>query len=207
MTPAERFVGMAVAVIGCAATVIMVPEVRCAMGMDSVLECTNSGDAATLTPPLAAALRAAPREDRRIDPIRQRYSWIESSPAQLRRFEPVPLEWGGADSASIVVYSDPAGIAKITARIYSGNQRNVLKFYYSGTSLVFVHQVQQSLYPERNDYEQRFYFDSGQMFRWLTPEKSAVSDAAPEFARNSRQLVEIGNSLLSIASGLPRVGT
>lgn len=196
---------MAVALIGCAATVIMVPEVRCAMGLDSALECGGAG-ITSLMPPTAATLRATPREDPRIDPIRKRYNWIEGTPAALQRFDPVPLGWGGADSASMIVFTDPAGVAKVTARVYTGNQRNVLKFYYSGSSLVFVHQVLQNLHPERNAYEQRFYFDGGQMFRWLAPDRMAVSEGAPDFAANSRQLSAIGQHLLAVASSLPRAG-
>lgn len=206
MTAAER-ITLLTAVIGCVAAVVVIPEVRCAAGLDSGLECADGGSVATLTAPVSASLRATPREDSRIDPIRKRYRWIESRPAQLQGFEPVPLEWGGADSASIVVYADRAGVAKITARVYDGDQRNVLKFYYAGSSLVFVHQVQQRLYPERNELEQRFYFDRGRMFRWLAPDGAAVSEAAPEFAGSARQLAEIGSALVEVARKLPRAGT
>lgn len=206
MTPAERVVGMAVALIGCAATVIMVPEVRCAVGLDSALDCLGTAGVTSLMPPAAATLRAAPPEDRRLDPIRKRYNWIESKPAAVQRFEPVALDWSGADSASVIVHADPAGVAKVTARVYNGNQRNVLKFYYADSSLVFVHQVLQSMHLERNEYQQRFYFDQGQMFRWLAPDGMAVSDGTPDFRANSRQLAAIGQHLFTVASRMPRTG-
>ena len=204
MTAAER-ITLLTAVIGCVAAVVVIPEVRWDTGLDSGLTCTDTGAVATLAPPVAAALRPTPREDSRIDPIRKRVRWIESGPAQLQAYEPVPLGWGGADSASVIVYTDPAGVAKVTARVYNGSRRNVLKFYYAGSSLVFVHQVQQSLYPDRNEFEQRFYFDGGRMFRWLAP-GGVVSETAPEFADSARQLAEIGGSLLEIARTMPRAG-
>ena len=204
MKAVEAF-GMAVAVIGCVATVIMVPEVRCAFGMDSAMQCTDASGVEILIPPGTATLTAVPREDARIHPIRQRYKWIENSSSRLQEYAPVPLDWGGADSASAIVYTDRDGIAKITARVYSGDQRNVLKFYYDNASLVFVYQVQQTLYPVRNAYEQRFYFGGGRMFRWLDPEKRVVDERSPDFERNSRLLGEIGAELPRLTSELLRM--
>jgi hypothetical protein len=204
MTKAERILTMAVSLIGCAAAVIVVPEVRCAVGLDAAPQCGAGADVATLLPSTTATLRPTPREDRRIDPIRQRYNWIENG-RNVTRHEPVALAWRGADSASVIVYTDPGGVAKITARVYNGLERNVLKFYYDGASLVFIHQVMQNLHPETNQFEQRFYFERGHMIRWLAP-GGAVSAESPEFRANSDQLMGLGTDLLQLAAGLPRAG-
>lgn len=204
MTKAERILTLALSLIGCAAAVVVVPEVRCAVGLDDAPQCGAGADVASLLPSSSAALRPSVREDRRIDPIRQRYNWIENG-GNVTRHEPVALAWRGADSASVIVYTDPGGIAKVTARVYNGRERNVLKFYYDGASLVFVHQVMQNLFPQSNQYEQRFYFERGHMIRWLAP-AGAVSGESLEYGAKSDQLMSLGMDLLRLASRLPRAG-
>lgn len=169
------------------------------------MQCANTDGLEIAIAPGVATLRPVPHEDPRVNPIRQRFNWIERSSSRLQEYAPVPLDWGGADSASAIVYTDREGIAKITARVYNGDQRNVLKFYYDNASLVFVYQVQQDLYPVRNAYEQRFYFRSGRMFRWLNPDKRPVDEKSPDFARNSRLLSAIGTDLPRLTSDLLRM--
>ena len=208
MSPFERTLTLGLSIIGCAAAVIVIPEVRCAAGLDSAMECTDGFGAAPLLPgPSAGAtLRLERGEDPRIGPIRERFQWIENHARRFAR-SPLPLQWGGADSASAIVYVEGGGIPKITARVWRGSERTVLKFYYDGPELVFIHQIVQTMPGETEQYQQRFYFERGRMFRWLGPTRTPISDGEPEFANNSRYLSTLGQHLLSTVSRLPRSGT
>jgi hypothetical protein len=190
---------MALAVIGCAAAVFVVPEVRCAMGLDAPAECTDVLGAKPLlpTPSLMAASTLKPVQDPRISRIKDRYDWVEANQHRFL-FKDVPLSWAGADSATATVYVADHEIPKIRVRIYSGPERNSLLFYYTGARLNFVHQVNTAL-PTGVRYEQRFWFHGEGLIRWRGPGNGLVAESAPEFAQNSAYLTQLAPHLMNVA--------
>lgn len=197
MTRFEQ-ISTVLALIGCAAAVIVVPEVRCAVGLDAPAECTEVLGAKPLLPTASfvGASTLKPVQDPRISRIKDRYDWIESNQHRFL-FKDVPLTWAGADSATATVYVGDREIPKIRVRIYSGVERNSLLFYYTGSRLDFVHQVNTSL-PTGTRYEQRFWFDGG-LIRWRGPGNGLIAEAAPEFAQNSAYLTQLAPHLMSVA--------
>ncbi len=197
MTRFEQ-VSTALALIGCAAAVVVVPEVRCAIGLDSAAECTDVLGAKPLlpTPALSAASTLKPVQDPRVSRIKDRYDWIESNQPRFQ-FKDVPLRWAGADSATATVYVTDRDIPKIRVRVYSGRERNSLLFYYTGERLDFVHQVSMTL-PTGPRLEQRFWFDGG-LIRWRGPGNGLIAESAPEFTQNSAYLTQLAPHLMSVA--------
>lgn len=188
---------MALAVIGCAAAVIVIPEVRCATGLDSPVECTEGLGATPLLPtatgvPVSALARV---QDSRVSRIKSRFDWIEANQPGFLYTE-VPLGWRGADSATATVYTDGREIPKIRVRVYKGDERTSLLFYYTGGRMDFVHQVNRT--PGAARYEQRFYFDGGGLFRWLGPGNGVIQQGAAGYAENSAYLAQLGSHLLRL---------
>lgn len=204
MTQAEK-ISLALALIGCIAAVVVIPEVRCATGLDSPLECTEGLGATPLLPTLngAPAGPLARVEDPRATSISTRFKWIEANqPGFL--YQEVPLTWAGADSATATVYVNGGEIPKIRVRVYTGTERNSLLFYYTGSRMDFVHQVSKPSPGKR--YEQRFYFDRNRMFRWLGPGNAVIAEGSPGFAENSAYLAQLGPQLLNLAHQALRRG-
>lgn len=188
---------MALALIGCAAALVVIPEVRCATGLDSPVECTEGLGARPLLPttggtPLSTLARV---QDPRVTRISNRYGWIEANQPAFY-FKEVPLGWSQADSATATVYVHEGEIPKIRVRVYTGRERNSLLFYYTAGRVDFVHQVNRT---DANRWEQRFYFDGGRLFRWLGPGNTVIQEGAHGFAENSAYLAQLGPHLLQIA--------
>jgi hypothetical protein len=205
MTQVEKF-SLALAVIGCVAGVVVIPEVRCATGLDSPLECTEGLGATPLLPTLNGASPSplARVQDPRVTSISTRFKWIEANqPGFL--FQEVPLTWAGADSATATVYVDGGEIPKIRVRVYTGAERNSLLFYYTGSRLDFVHQVNKPSPDKR--YEQRFYFHRNRLFRWLGPGNAVIAEGSAGFAENSAYLAQLGPRLLDLAHQALQRGT
>ncbi len=198
---------MALAVIGCAAAVVVIPEFRCATGLDSPVECTEGLGASPLLPSVSGtpASALARVQDPRVSRISTRYKWIEANQPSFF-FKDVPLGWRGADSAIATLYVSGSEVPKIRVRVYTGTERNTLLFYYTGERLDFVHQVNR---PASNGarYEQRFYFDGGSMFRWLGPGNIVIEQGVRGYAENSGYLAHLGPHLLSLAHQVIRTGT
>ncbi len=200
MTRIERVLTLGAALIGCAATVWMVPEVRCHLGVDGGTACAPGGGMmpSLPQPQSRVAMHFVPAQDPRITRIRDVYRSIEAREAHSR-FAEVPFGWRGADSANVAVYRGPSEVDKIRLRVYAGGERTSLLFYYSGGRMVFVHQVARPAASAAGRREQRFYFDQGSLIRWLGPGNEPVSEQSPEYRRNSEHLDRLGTHLLSIA--------
>lgn len=196
---------MVLAVVGCAAAVVVIPEVRCAIGLDSPLECTEAPGAALFLPEATGAPPAplARVQDPRVTRISSRFKWIEANQPDFY-FTDVPLGWRGADSASATVYVDGNEIPKIRLRIYDGPERTSLLFYYTGSRMDFVHQVNRHAGTR---YEQRFYFDRGRLFRWLGPGNAVIDQGARGYAENSAYLAQLGAHLMEVGHQALREGT
>lgn len=204
MTVFERTASLALALIGCAAAVVMIPEVRCMTGLDGPAECTSQLTSKALLPaPAGAATRLVPVQDPRITLIKQRFDRIEANQHAFVS-QDVPLKWRGADSATATIYVNGDEIPKIRVRVYTGPERNSLLFYYAGGQLIFVHQVNTAL-PNGRRYEQRFWFDGG-LLRWRGPNNRDIDGSAPEFSQNSSYLVRLGSHLMDLAAQTVQAG-
>ncbi|HEU4882873.1 MAG TPA: serine/threonine-protein kinase, partial [Longimicrobium sp.] len=137
----------------------------------------------TITPRTAAVGDAT---EQQIDHIRAVYRGIENGGRifRQRRMELGELarrEWEYTDSVYATVYDYGGDIQKIRVRVYRGNDRSSLLFYYDAGSLVFVHQVDRSI-DSTTDAEARFYFEGPRMIRWRDYNNNIISSHQPGFA-------------------------
>lgn len=108
-------------------------------------------------------------------------------------------EWASADSAYATVYDYGGEIQKIRVRVYQGNVRSSLLFYYEAGSLVFVHQVD-GVPGSGTTVEQRFYFEGSRMIRWRDSNNSLVPAYTGAFATLASQMLRISDNVFALAS-------
>jgi hypothetical protein len=133
MTKFERVVGLSATLIACAAAVIVVPEVRCTLGLDSGADCKLS---VLQQHPLVATTGLSPfrrSTDPRIREISDLFGWIESN-TRYADTAHMELRSSGADRVDATVYRVESGIPKIRLRVYEGSKIMSYLFYYSGIS-------------------------------------------------------------------------
>ena len=109
-------------------------------------------------------------------------------------------EWTSADSAYATVYDYGGDIQKIRIRVYHGQLRSSLLFYYESGSLVFVHQVD-GVIGSGSDTQQRFYFEGPRMIRWRDSNNALVAAHAPAFATLASGLLRISDNVFALATG------
>lgn len=200
------------AVIGCVAAVVVVPEVRCALGMDEgrVLSggrCRAQSHVAPgiglgfmpVSPPGALAQMGpgslADRADEAmLDRIRREYRAIENRREWLHTWRQ-EIEGSGAESAYANIWSENGSIRLIRGRFHTSGHRHALLLYYSHGELFFAHQVLNRIGPAGEATtldEQRFYFHDGKLVRWLDGNRAGVPVTAAEFAENESRLRDLG---------------
>jgi len=212
-------VSFATAVIGCVAAIVVVPEVRCALGMDEgkVLRdgrCQAPVQAGStlgfgflpVSPPGALAQMGpgslADRADEMtLQRIRREYKAIESRREWLQTWRQ-EIEGSGAESAYANVWSEDGAIRLIRGRFHRNGHRQALLLYYEHGELFFVHQLVKRIGPggeETTLDEQRFYFDRGKLVRWLDGNRAGVPVSTDEYAENERRLLELGATFMRAA--------
>jgi len=212
-------VSFAMAVIGCVAAIIVVPEVRCALGMDEgkVLRggrCQAPVQAGStlgfgflpVAPPGALAQMGpgslADRADEMtLQRIRREYQEIEARREWLQTWRQ-EIEGSGAESAYANVWSEDGAIRLIRGRFHRNGHRQVLLLYYKHGELFFVHQLVKRIGSggeETTLDEQRFYFDGGKLVRWLDGNRAGVPVSTDEYAENERRLLELGATFMRAA--------
>lgn len=198
MTRIERFLSLGATLVAAAATVWMVPEVRCHMGLDAASTCGSAADALPLLPKAESrlALSFVSTRDPRVLHIADVYRSIEARHEGATPAD-VPYASRNLGSATVALYRSGSGVEKIRLRQYTGSARISLLFYYSGDRLIFVHQVGAG--SAGGEVQQRFYFHDGALIRWLGPNKEPIAEHAPEFRRNSEYLLQRSAELLSFA--------
>src|SRR5215213_2933226 len=172
------------AAIGCAAAVVVIPEVRCAMGLEEgkVLDggrCRSASVQADAVLSLGFLPLPVPgsapgsgtladrADEETIKRIRREYNHIEESRERLhtRRQE---IEGSDTESAYANVWSEDGAIRLIRTRFHRDGYRKALLFYYTRGELIFVHQVVKRIGPRGEETEldqQQFYFDRGRLIR------------------------------------------
>lgn len=208
------------AVIGCVAAIVVVPEVRCALGMEEgkVLrggrcqaQLAGGGPALgfgflPVAPPGALAQMGpgslADRADEMtLQRIRREYRAIESRREWLQTWRQ-EIEGSGAESAYANVWSEDGAIRLIRGRFHRNGHRQSLLMYYKHGELFFVHQVVKRIGPDGEETtldEQRFYFDDGKLVRWLDGNRAGVPVSTAEYAENERRLRELAATFMRAA--------
>jgi tRNA A-37 threonylcarbamoyl transferase component Bud32 len=160
-----------------------------------------TADSFTVTPRTAAVGDAT---EQQISRIRAIYQDIENGGRvlRMRRMELgefARTAWSSADSAYATVYDYGGEIQKIRVRVYQGNVRSSLLFYYDSGSLVFVHQVD-GVIGSGADIQQRFYFEGPQMIRWRDSNNVPVPSHTPAYARLATDLLRVSDNIFAQAS-------
>jgi len=204
------------AVVSCVAAAMMVPEVRCALGLpvEPAQACVRR---AHVPPPVIAtgfqSARGAGAADveARVGSIRARFQQVESELA-AGLYGSSRKELGGvqADSAYLTLYTYGGEVPKVRARVYSGGVRTVWQAYYQGGQLVFIYRTDsRGLGGGWADFgQQRFYFADGRMVRWLAGmEKRAIPAGSAEYVDAEQRMRELGTRMLESARSSDAVAT
>jgi hypothetical protein len=186
------------AVVGCVAAVVVVPEVRCMLGLPtSETVCVRHQRAPGLS---SSLLPERSGEEAAVDRVKALYRRVERE-HHTGRYDSIRKEITGTrgDSAYATIYFSRGGVPKIRARIFRGNERTSILTYYDGGDLVFVHRKSSHL-PVTGDEafdEQRFYFAGGRMIRWLRgTDARNVASGADGYDNFEKTMGEVGNLLL-----------
>lgn len=122
--------------------------------------------------------------------IRQRYATINQN---LARYKTVKKELLGfsTEGGELIAYSDGAAVRKIVARYQGEGGRALEEYYYWDDELVFVYRKEDS-YSEpmsgkvTRSAESRFYFESGELIRWLGDKGTPMRRGSDQFAEQQR---------------------
>lgn len=108
-------------------------------------------------------------------------------------------EWSYADSVYATVYDNGGDIQKIRVRVFNGNHRSSLLFYYEARSMVFVHEVDGTIGSATNS-EQRYYFDGPRMIRWRNYNNVLMPSSVPGFGTQANTMLRISDNVFALAS-------
>ena len=133
--------------------------------------------------------------------IRQRYAAINQN---LANYSTVSKELVGfsTEGGELTAYSEGAAIRKIVARFQGETGRALEEYYYWDDELQFVYRKDDT-YSEpmsgkvTSSVETRFYFDNGELIRWLNSEGKPMRRGSDQFAE--RQKKYLANSTLFVA--------
>jgi hypothetical protein len=178
--------GLILAIVGTAAALVVVPEVRCRLGL-SAPECAV--DHGTSRDPDAV-----------IDAIASHFERVESELGR-QRYNAVRKDLTGVsgDSAYLTVYLSGSDIPKVRERVFHGGVRTVWQAYYRQNQLVFIYRT-----DSRNqgsgwvDFDQqRYYFDHGKLVRWLRGmDKRPIPRTSSEYLLAERTMGDLGTQLI-----------
>ena len=199
---------LVLAFVSCVAAVLVVPEFRCAVGLETSIprQCgprkASAQDVASqFTTPRYGSAAASERAavESAVLRIRARFQQVERDVEAGRlgsgRKEIVGMP---GDSAYATVYFAAAEIPKVRARIFENGNRTAYQAYYEGGELVFMFRTVDRLLPSgpQRLEEQRYYFDHGRMVRWLSP-GGEVPGGSAEYVAAERQVRALGAALLA----------
>jgi hypothetical protein len=198
-------ISMVAAVVSCIAAVLVVPEVRCAVGLPSSLPegcrrraSAQGGVIRDYLPPAAAPSSAGGVEPS-ILRIRARFNQVEAAQA-AGRLDSLRKEIAGlgGDSAYATLYLSSGEVAKIRARVFSGDVRTSYQAYYEDGDLDFVFRTVSRLLPTGPSEieEQRFYFSGSNLIRWLDAAHREVPAGTGEYVDAEQRMRALGTGLL-----------
>jgi len=157
-------------------------------------------------------------DDSTITQIRKEYQAIQSALPTLK-MESLALYGYSTEGGEAKVYRDAKGnVRLIRVELFEEMGKIFEEYYYQNGSLIFV-------FYERHDYnvpfyvtpeiakeigsdesfdgrktkitEDRYYFNSGKMIRWLNDEKKKVDTKSKEFRETEKQIMDFSNEMLT----------
>ncbi|MBV9107895.1 MAG: hypothetical protein JO306_00635 [Gemmatimonadetes bacterium] len=201
-------------IVSCIAAALVVPEVRCAIGLTSNIaqacprrEASSQGVApgfAPGAPALSAPSGMTPADvDASVLRIRARFQEVEREMA-AGQYDSLRKEVTGlgGDSAYATIYVAAGQVPKIRARVYQGDVRTSYQAWYDGGRLVFLYRTASRLLPSGPSEfeEQRFYFDGGTMVRWLDAARRDVPAGSAEYVDAEQTIRRVGDGLIAGAT-------
>lgn len=160
------------------------------MAILTLISCSSSA------PSLACAYNA-PAQDS-IESIRQSYAAINRNIGKYRRVKK-QLSGFSAEGGELTAYLDGPNIVKIVANYYGESGKAFEEYYYQGGKLIFVYR-KDSRYNKPmsgrvvRTEEDRFYFNDGQLIRWVSNGGKQVPSSNSEYQK--RQINYLENSRL-----------
>lgn len=210
MTGSRLFalITLALAFVSCVAAMLVVPEVRCFVGLETSLhrECrSRQASAQGVAPGFAEGSGVSAAADERarvaavVDGIRVRFQQIESN-VEAGRLPSTRKEISGVrgDSAYATLYFSGDAVVKVRARIFENGSRTSYQAFYDGGQLYFMFRTVDRLLPSDSLRleEQRYYFDGGRMVRWLSTPGGTHSPAEAEYVDAEQRIRALGATLL-----------
>ena len=136
-----------------------------------------------------------------ISSIRQRYAAINQN---LPKCKTVKKKLSGfsTEGGELIAYSEGSALRKIVARFYGETGRALEEYYYWDDQLQFVYR-KEDRYSEpmsgkvTNTTETRFYFDKGELIRWLDGEGKPMRRGSDEFTEQQKK--HLSNSEIFVA--------
>ena len=178
--------GLVVAVIGTAAALVVVPEIRCRLGLSAPECATNHGTSRDL--------------DAVVSTIVDHFNQVETGLAR-QRYNAVRKDLTGVqgDSAYLTVYLSGSDIPKVRERVFHDGVRTVWQAYYRQNQLVFIYRTdsrsQGSGWVDID--QQRYYFDRGQLVRWRRGlEARSIPRTSSEYELAERTMRDLGEKLI-----------
>lgn len=142
-----------------------------------------------------------------ISSIRQRYATINRNQAKYKRVKKDLLGFS-TEGGEMVAYLDDRAVVKMVATFYGESGKAVEEYYYRGDQLIFVFR-KESRYDKPlsgrvvSTQQQRFYFNNGQLIRWLDEKGKSVA-AGPTFSSKQE---ELRNSSKELSEGARSPGS
>lgn len=124
--------------------------------------------------------------------IRQRYAIINRNQAKYKQIKKDLLGFS-TEGGEMVVYLDGPAIVKMVATFYGETGKAFEEYYYRDHQLIFVFR-KESRYDKPltgrvvSSQEQRFYFNNGQLIKWLDEKRRSVA-AGREYSRKQEEIL------------------
>jgi len=143
-------------------------------------------------PSLASAYNP-PAQDA-IQSIRQSYAAINKN---LRKYRRVKKELSGfsAEGGEMTAYLDGPNIVKIAANYYGESGKAFEEYYYRDGKLIFVYRKDSKYSKPLSGRvvrveEERFYFNDGQLIRWVGAGGKQVPSSDSEYQKRQADYLE-----------------
>ena len=138
--------------------------------------------------------------------IRAQYGAIKHA---LPTYHTIERELTGfsTEGGTLKAYIDRDQIKAIVAVFYGETGRSDAEYYYDGAGELFFVFQKESRYDQPfgkiiHAREERFYFDRGQLIRWLRDATTQVSPKRPEYQARQKSILEVSGRLIeAVRSG------
>jgi hypothetical protein len=153
---------------------------------------------------IAFSCNAQKTENEMVNDIRAWYKDVSENLGSYEKFvHDAPGE--STEGGVLTVYKENDNIRMIKEEYYGESGNAKYHYYFRNDKLFFMFQVNKyydvPIYVDDSGKgkieENRFYFYSDQMIRWLDPKKEKVNKASEEFTNKADQILEDSYGLIS----------